>query len=46
MQAEPGKYEMKVIIKQTCGYAVKVFKSRTAHSRNRYVQAKKSTASI
>jgi len=36
MRAETVKYEMKSTIKHTGGYAVKVFKSRTAHSRNRY----------
>ncbi len=32
---ETDKYEMKSIIKQTGSYAVKVFKTRTAHSLTR-----------
>jgi len=40
MRAETVKYEMKSIIKQTGSYAVKVFKTRTAHSGNRCAQAK------
>ena len=35
MRDETVKYEMKSIIKQTGSYAVKVFRNRTAHSRNR-----------
>ena len=41
MRAETVKYKMKSIIKQVGSYAVKIFKSRTAHSRNRCVQAEK-----
>ena len=35
MRAETVKYEMKSIIKHTGSYAVKTFKTRTAHSRAR-----------
>ena len=35
MRAETVKYEMKSIIKHPGSYAVKVFRTRTAHSQNR-----------
>ena len=40
MRGETVKYKMKSIIKHSGSFAVKVFKTRTAHSWNRYAQFK------